>query len=204
MNNDDLRAFQAECEAADDYWHEWQFRSKRIRMPADPLAWLNRIEESLPSSLESLPLEARADFQHLIEEQLLQCRHHIARNEQDATNVSFAVLAENIERLNYNISLYRIKSAQAQRTAASRNHRPKARSVLKAKVIDVMRQHRAAGMDFVSFIEMWESDPLDGLRLTPMNDSYLVEDEDAIFESSQIYKYSTIKDKLWPLAKSNR
>lgn len=200
----EFQAFKAAMDSADDYWQEMSLRSKNSVMPVDPLAWLDKNEAALPVALKKVSVEVAEEFKPLIEGQIRTCRRFLSFGEEEDAKVTMVVLAENLNRLKSNIMIHQSNVSKLQRKTAASFERPGARSPLKAKVIEVMSQHRASGMDFITFIEMWENSTIEGLRLTALNDSYLVEDEDSATELKQEYKFNTMRNKFWPSAKRHR
>lgn len=68
--------------------------------------------------------------------------------------------------------------ADQQAAGAAHRPRPGARSPLKERVQAMMRHYRRGGTEFKVFLQAWERDAIDGLRLTPAGNKYLVDDEE--------------------------
>lgn len=92
-------------------------------------------------------------------------------------------------------------AAQAQRPKAAKAPRPGARSPLRERIIEVMRSHKRGGTEFKTFMQAWQSDHIDGLRLTPSGErSYMVKDENADGNACKVYGFDTLRNKLWSKA----
>ena len=90
-----------------------------------------------------------------------------------------------------------------QRIAAARRPRHAARSEIRRRIIEAMREQRRADMPFDLFMDVWLQDPVDGLRLAadPRGPgTFTVTDEDAIVDSSATYSLKTLRDTFWPIA----
>lgn len=89
-------------------------------------------------------------------------------------------------------------AAQAHRPKSAKAPRPGARSHLRERIIEVMRPHKRGGTEFKTFMQAWESDQIDGLRLTPAGDrAYKVSDENADGKACKVYGFDTLRNKLW-------
>jgi hypothetical protein len=96
---------------------------------------------------------------------------------------------------------------QLQRLLAARQPRPAARSAIRRRIIAAMREQRRSGISFELFMDIWQHDPLDGLRLVPQIQrpgSYDVTDEDAVNDTSSRYTLKTLRDTFWPEAGRER
>lgn len=66
--------------------------------------------------------------------------------------------------------------AKMQRVNASRSVRPRGKSAMKERIQLAMRQHKVGGTEFKTFMQVWEREAIDGLRLI-VGELYAVDDE---------------------------
>ncbi|MBY6102963.1 hypothetical protein [Marinobacter nauticus] len=93
----------AEFERADDYMKERELRAKRIKMPADPEAWLLDLEKRLAQKLPQLPEPVRCEYSELMTDQIKTARNWLALGEQAELRTMVALLLDNFRHLQDNI-----------------------------------------------------------------------------------------------------
>lgn len=105
MDDPDFEQFVEECKASDNYREEMRLRAKRSAMPKDPAGWLDKQEALLPGALERVPESIALEFGPLITDQIKSGRRWLQRGDEENAKLLFVVLAENIDRLKYNLSM---------------------------------------------------------------------------------------------------
>lgn len=102
--DEELEKLKAWVEAENDYMQERELRAKRLLMPADPAAWLDKLEVILARELPRLPDEVRAEFMTLTESQIEGARLAI-KHSQDRLPTLIGLLHDNLEIIRSNIDL---------------------------------------------------------------------------------------------------
>jgi len=128
----------AEFEWADDYMKERELRAKRIKMPADPEAWLSNLERKLAEKLPQLPEPVRSEYTELMTDQIKTARNWLALGEQAALRTMVALLLDNYNLVLHNIDRKDAAPARKGRSAGGQSTAEQKQAEAEANIAQVV------------------------------------------------------------------
>lgn len=141
MEDSEFELLKAEIAAANDYTQEWVLYSKRVKLPDDPLRWLDKLEAQMPAALSRAPQVIADDFESLLVRQIRLCRRALSQDDEEHIKIFFAVLNSNWNRLASNIDLKEARETRVQRSEAGRTRHAETEG-MKKFVVQYYEEHK--------------------------------------------------------------
>lgn len=138
----------AEFEWADDYLKERELRAKRLKMPADPEAWLLDLEKRLTKKLPQLPEPVRGEYSELMADQIKAARNWLALGEEVELRTMVALLFDNYNLVLHNLDRKDAVPARKGRSAGGQStaeHKQAEAEANIAQVVELWERLEAQG-----------------------------------------------------------